>query len=84
MNTPQSTVVGIPVPLPNEEGLNPEPPREYTKNELPEWIKPNPDAGGAATNVIFEVLEIMFFLFCFLSREFKYGFSWSIFFSSGH
>ena len=37
--TPQSTVVGIPVPLPNEVEFNPDPPREYNKNELPEWIK---------------------------------------------
>ena len=43
-------------------GFNPDPPREYNKNELPEWI--NPDTNAAATGVIFEVLEFMFFLFC--------------------
>ena len=64
MNTPQSTVVGIPVPLPNEVEFNPNPPIEYAKNELPEWIKPNPDTNDSATGVIFEVLEFMFFLFC--------------------
>ena len=62
--TPQSTVVGIPVPLPNEVEFNPNPPIEYAKNELPEWIKPNPDTNDSATGVIFEVLEFMFFLFC--------------------
>ena len=64
MNTPQSTVVGIPVPLPNEVEFNPNPSREYAKNDLPEWIKPNPDTNDSATGVIFEVLEFMFFLFC--------------------
>tara|TARA_B100000609_G_C17056438_1_gene351778 strand:- start:274 stop:516 length:243 start_codon:yes stop_codon:yes gene_type:complete len=60
---PRSTVVGTPVPPPNEEELNLEPPREYAKNELPEWIKPNPEP-DAATKVSFEVMDIMFFLFC--------------------
>ena len=64
MNTPQSTVVGIPVPLPNEVEFNPNPPIEYAKNELPERIKPNLDTNDSATGVIFEVLEFMFFLFC--------------------
>ena len=45
---------------PYEEEENPDPPREYAKNELPEWIKPNPD--DAEIGIIRVILD-MFGLF---------------------
>ena len=48
---------------PYEEEENPDPPREYAKNELPEWIKPNPDGDDAATGVIGGILRDISALF---------------------
>ena len=50
---------------PYEEEENPDPPREYAKNELPEWINPNPDADDAATGVIGGILRDISALFIF-------------------
>jgi len=47
---------------PYDEKENPGPPREYAKNELPEWIKPNPD--DAEVGIIRVILD-MFGLFIF-------------------
>ena len=50
---------------PYEEEENPDPPREYAKNELPEWIKPDPNADDAATGVIGGILRDVSALFIF-------------------
>ena len=50
---------------PYEEGGDPDPPREYAKNELPEWIKPDPNADDAATGVIGGILRDVSALFIF-------------------
>ena len=50
---------------PYDEEENPGPPREYAKNELPEWIKPNPDADDAETGVIRVILDIFSLLIFF-------------------
>ena len=72
MNTPkptapQSTVVGNPIPLPNEGGLMRDSLKEYVENDSTEWIMPNPDANDGGFGGLFQFLAVnIVFIFLFI------------------
>ena len=72
MNTPkptapQSTVVGNPIPLPNEGGLMCDSLREYVENDRTEWVMPYSDANDGGFGGLFQFLAVnMVFIFLFI------------------
>ena len=64
---PQSTVVGNPIPLPNEGGLMRDSLREYVENDPTEWVVSNPDANDGGFGGLFQFLAVnMVFIFLFI------------------
>ena len=76
---PQSTVGGIPVPLPNEEELAPHSLSDYAKNNPPEWIESNFDVTefGQAWGLIELYVRIGLIIFIFILFRIAEGIDWS-------